>query len=254
MTIRLLPYPPSLRSGRKFEDEREMLRWVLERIFHSSRRDVHLVDVSPQDQLVLDAAMPLLRAACALADAIWAISRRRILETSYPLLRSLLEVWADFRLLLSPGSPADRAALMRLWAAHAIADYHEPTPGEIKAELTRLKKLLPEQFKVIESRRAKSKTGHWSGTGRKRLITEQCGPEYGKMYELLSWDTHPIVQVLLDVDTVKTEAGSMRRYAHRSPQGEVQAEVIPTTVHIIINMWNEFAAYFGKYSSRRGAA
>jgi hypothetical protein len=254
MTIRPLPYPPTLRSGRKFEDEREMLRWVLDRIFHPSRRDLYLVDVSPEDQLVLDAAMPLLRAACALADAIWVISRRNILETSYPILRSLLEIWAEFRLLLSEGSSPDRAALMRLWAAHAIADYHQPTPPEVTAELARLEKQLPEQFKVIRSQRARNKTGHWSGMGRKRLIAEQCGPEYGKMYELLSWDTHPIIQVLLDVEAVNTDAGSARRYTHRSPQGQVHTEVITTAVHVIVTMWNEFAAYFGKYSPRQGAA
>jgi hypothetical protein len=239
MAKRILQLPEEPR--RKFNDWVEVLSWVTRRLQSPSRRSLDASHLSSADQEVLETALILMRAGLAYGKGIQLVCRSKAAEAAYPILRSLLEIWAEFRYLMQPGGRHERVKQMRVAAGLAMMDLEGKGKGIIKEGVDHLEKIYPEAFAAVSTtRRKKGKTGHWSGGGRKDLIARMCGDFYGRLYQFLSWDVHPIVQVALD-----SAATSGRLHVgHRTDQSGVRERVCRTTVHIMYDMWNTFAREF----------
>jgi hypothetical protein len=197
---------------------------------------------------LLDASLSLIRAAAANAKAIYLISTRGVAEAGYPLVRSMLELWADHAILIA--SPDNRNLKrmkvhggLALTAPAWVDDHDKQKVREVLAAQ------FPDVYPSAESQWKRSRHGHWSGKGRRALIAEQCGEQYAQLYEFLSWDVHPVVQVYLDTSVAADR--SSRRIQHRTPQSELVDQTTTLAAHILRKMWNAAAQRFKPWAPKR---
>lgn len=101
-----------------------------------------------------------------------------------------------------------------------------------------LQKRLGAAFHSARTQMNKKPFAHWSGGSRKGVVEAQCGAVYGQMYEFLSWDSHPVIQVALDLQELDRKEGRYQ-LGHRTPQAEVASDHCMTATHILRDMWNE---------------
>lgn len=228
----LRPIPLHRRDKKKFKHAGEMLAWALDRYHYRRRQGLKVSTKNPATADRFIAMATLTRVAAGHAQAILAMSRKSVAESGMVNLRSMLEVWADFRLLANDpsGSTTEKAYL-----AGALALLHkEPSP---KVEAALKKKFGP-TFDAAAIQHKKSPYKHWSGAGRKAVVQAQCGDLYGTLYEVLSWDSHPVIQIALDIQALDAKAGKFQ-LGHRDTQHEVATQNCLVATHILRDMWNE---------------
>lgn len=231
------PIPGGRRDGTKFKNAGLMLAWVLER-FHYRRR-LGLTVSSMADQVAADrfiAMATLTRTAASHAQAILAMSRKGVAESGYVNLRSMLEIWADFRLLRNDTS---ERTFQSMYLAGALALVRKTPDATVERGL---QKRFGPAFHTAQTRMNKRPFAHWSGSPRKSVVGAQCGPIYEQYYELLSWDSHPVVQVALDVQELDREKGKYQ-LRHRVAQAEVATQNCLMATHILRDMWNELVKH-----------
>ena len=102
---------------------------------------------------------------------------------------------------------------------------------------------FPEEFPERKKKMEKQPFSHWSGRSRKSTVIAQCGEVYGKLYEILSWDSHPVVQIVLDFEAVEPKRGRIH-VRHRESQHIVATNNCTVAAHIIRDMWNELHERF----------
>jgi hypothetical protein len=157
----------------------------------------------------------------------------------------MLELWADFRMLLADNG---RTSLSRMYVSGALALTRKA--GATAAEIhSVLHQALPEVIADVQRLHRRRPYAHWSGKGRRQAIADACGPQYADLYEFLSWDTHPVVQILLD-GTVMSAQPTRAAIRHRTPQADVAKRNCLTAVDIITDMWNSLCARVGSYAAR----
>jgi hypothetical protein len=236
--------PEKHRGKKRFSKPREVLRWQLRLLQTSSRRHLHFKEMPDEEQEIFAGAMTMMRAAAANGKAILAAIQYGVAEAGYPLLRSILELWANSSILLRDKTPRT-VRLMYVSGSLALLGHKYAQGPEADQVVAQLRKTFPEEFKIAEERRKKGKYKHWSGRGWKEVIIAECGEANGLLYEGLSWDSHAILQIVLDVNK---NAGPHLQTRHRSPQADVERDVSIATVVILRTMWNSLAARFSKYS------
>jgi hypothetical protein len=213
-----------------------MLAWVLER-FHYRRRlglTVSTADPVAADRFI--AMATLTRTAVSHAQAILAMSRKGVAESGYVNVRAMLEIWADFRLLRNDTS---ELTFQSMYLAGALALLRKTPDASVERGLQRR---FGAAFQTAQTRMTKRPFAHWSGSPRKSVVEAQCGPIYGHYYELLSWDSHPVVQVALDVQELDRKEGKYQ-LRHRVAQGEVVTQNCLMATHIVRDMWNELVKH-----------
>ncbi|MHB1068387.1 MAG: hypothetical protein ACYC1W_00815 [Gemmatimonadaceae bacterium] len=231
---RVRAIPAGKRKKRKFRGPKELLAWVLRRVHYRRRKEFHIKESDPGvDHLF--AMLTLIRVATGHAEAVLACTRRGMAEAAYVNLRAMLEVWADFRIVArDPSGAAFRQ--MRIAAGLALLRREPDAAAEAK-----LAKQYAAEYSATKAAIKKKPYSHWSGRGRKQVVGEECGASYGTMYELLSWDAHPVVQVLLDIDELKPGTKEFR-IGHRISQADTAKLTCVQAAHILREMWNELAA------------
>ena len=230
------PIPDGRRDGEKFDDAPAVLAWVLRRL--DGRRKsvrVSVPDKEGTDRVI--ALFALLRAASSHAKAILAATRRGVAEAGIANLRAMLELWADFNLIF--GDRTGSAQRLMYVAGGLALLAREPNP-DTEDELARR---FPAEYPVVKKRLSRNAFGHWSGKGRKAVVVQYCGAAFGRAYELLSWDVHPVLPGVLDVEFLDGDAGHFQM-RHRLPQAEAARDNCILAAHIVRAMWNALASEF----------
>lgn len=230
------PIPAGPRDGKKFRNPIEMLAWTLDRFHYRRRRglQVSMDDVVAADRFI--AMATLTRTVASHAQAVLATSRKSVAESSYVNVRSMLEIWADFRLLRDDVT-AQTFESMYLFGALALLRKN-PDPNVEQ----HLRQKFGRTFETVQAGFDKKPFAHWSGAARKAVVQSQCGSIYGDYYELLSWDSHPVVQVALDMEAVNPHEGQYQ-LRHRIPQEDVITQNCTMATHILRDMWNDLVKH-----------
>lgn len=147
-------------------------------------------------------------------------------------VRAMLELWADQRLV---HADTTGGAARQMYVAGALALARKDASRRAEE---RLREKFPVEYGIVSGHRPYS---HWrTGGGRKKAVEDACGAEYANLYEFLSWDSHPVVQLALDVH-VRSDAAGKYRIMHRIPQRDLARDMSVTAAHIIRDMWNSLA-------------
>lgn len=213
-----------------------MLAWTLKRFHHRRKQGLKVSGKDPVAASRFVAMATLTRVAASHAQAILALSRRSVAESGFVNLRAMLEAWADFRLL---SRDASAATYEQVFLAGALALLRKNPSTAVEADL---RKRFGAAYDAAADKMKKKPFAHWSGAGRKAVVAAQCGADYGNYYELLSWDSHPVVQVALDVQAIDPKAGKYQ-LGHRTPQDEVATDNCVQATHILRDMWNELTKH-----------
>ncbi len=232
------PIPAGRRDGRLFDDAAAVLAWILRWIDRRRRSPIRVNIAATDNRDRVLALFMLLRTVSSHGKAVLAASRRGVAEASQANLRAMLELWADFNYIRADKS-GEAYRLMAVAGAFALMR-RQPDAAVEAAMQAR----FPTEFAAVKARLEKRAFAHWSGKGRKAMVETYCGPAYGPLYEVLSWDVHPVLPGLLDVAVVDEATGEFR-LQHRQPQGQVSEEVCLTAAHIVRAMWNDLAADYG---------
>lgn len=209
-----------------------MLGWTL-RCFHYRRKQG--LKVAAKDPVAADRFIALAtftRVAAGHAQAILAACDKSVAESSLVNMRAMLEVWGDFQLIAKDPTGA---AMQRAYLAGALALLKKQPDAKVAKEL---KSMHGAAYDDAETQIAKRPHGHWTGKGRRTVIAEQCGKQYGDYYELLSWDCHPVVQVALDIEPIGPHCGRFQ-LGHRDSQYAVATQTCVQATHVLRAMWNE---------------
>ena len=246
--------PKGLRSGKKFKDDRHILGWLIERLQDPGRKDLYFNRLSAHQDALLETATGIFRSELSYAKGIYVLSGREDADSAIPIVRSLLELWADFKYLLKPEEP-DRVSRVRIWGAlvilHRLKPGQPPNP-DVQSAVHSMRRSEPALFASVEKQYEKNPMGHYSGKGRKRLITEVCGDDSGHLYEFLSWEVHPITQGLIDVTTHRAEGGArVRRFVYRQEREKLARFVCAPAINVLSDSWSVFVKTFGSHGRPR---
>jgi hypothetical protein len=236
--------PEGLRSGELFKDGTELLSWTLQRIRYRIRTPFEMKprDTEAANRYVGLAA--LLRANLANAHGVLAVARSEAPESAYPILRSMLELWADFNLAMRDETGANYRKMVV--AGAIVAARLMPSSKKTTDMLGALERDLNAEFSEVSVRLGRRPYAHWSGMSRHKAIAEACGDQFSRMYEVWSLDTHAIVQVVFDREWMKEGSSSGTVTArHRRPGPVVARDVTLSAAIIIRRQWNALADYRG---------
>jgi hypothetical protein len=230
--VSLRPIPAGRRDKKKFKNAGEMLAWTLDRFHYRRRQGLKLALRDPVAANRFIALATFTRVAAGHAQAILAMSRKSVAEAGFVNVRAMLEIWADFRLV---AKDASARTFERAYLAGALALLRKSPDAKVESAL---RSRFGASFDEAVAQSKKSRFGHWSGGGRKGVVAAQCGDMYGDYYELLSWDSHPVVQVALDFQAAEKKPGRFQ-LGHRESQHAVATQNCVMATHILRDMWNE---------------
>lgn len=240
--------PKGLRGGKKFKNDRHILGWLIERLQDPGRKDLYFDRLSVYQDDLLETSTGIFRAETSYAKGIYVLSGREDADSAIPIVRSLLELWADFKYLFQSEAETDRVARVRIWGTlvmlYRLKPGQLPNPA-IQSAADSLRKSDPTLFASVEKQYKKNPNGHYSGKGRKRLITEVCGEDWGQLYEFLSWEVHPITQGILDVTTHRSEGSRVRRFVYREDRQKLARFVCAPAINALSDSWSVFVKTFG---------
>lgn len=226
------PHPSAIGEPKgRLKDGPAVLSWVLARLQYRLRSGVGINVRDKTGTERVTAGLTLTRAAAAHGYAVLAAARARVPEASMTNVRAMLELWADQRLV---HADATGGAARKLYVAGALALARK---DESRRSEERLRERFPDEYGAVSRLRPYS---HWTGGGRKKAVEDACGAEYANLYEFLSWDSHPIVQLALDVHA-RSDAAGKYRIMHRIPPRDLARDMSVTAAHVIRDMWNSLA-------------
>lgn len=226
---------PIGKPQKKLRDSPEVLSWVLTRLRQRRLKGVELPDTDLHFVRRISALVILMRAAASHAKAIRATARLGVAESGIVNLRTMLELWSDFRLIAGDRT---NGKLREMYVAGALALLRKSPNAAVEASV---EQEFPEEFAMVKARLAKKPFGHWTGGSRKAEIAKSCGSLYGDLYEFLSWDSHPILQIVLDLQTIDSSKGRFEA-RHRVDQHQVARTNCTHAAHIVRDMWNALCA------------
>ena len=229
--------------AKELPDGPAVLTWVLARLRHRRKLGVSISGEDRDFVQRITGLLTLFRAASAHAKAIRAATAVGVAESGLVNLRAMLELWGDFCLVARDQS---NVHWREMYVAGSLAMLKKRPDPALEARVARA---TPAEYATVSRRFARRPFGHWSGGGRKKIVAENCGTVYGDLYELLSWDSHPIVQVVLDVQKLENSIGRFE-VRHREDQHAVAGDQCVQAAHIVRAMWNALCAEVNEHRAR----
>lgn len=202
---------------------RERLCWLTAEI-RGRTSPLLVANIADEDLPLLEVTAGLLRCCLEATEGVEALLTAGRYEAVFPIERAAWEIWSEFRFLIGRESRKRDAVKVEV---NAILEVIETLPKIDKGaapddllqrneELLRLREgAYPELVAEVRGQR-KKKQFHWSGQRRTDVF---AATETDRLvYSLLSWEAHPVMGILRDVKTQRTDGGIELRFA--SPASE----------------------------------
>jgi Family of unknown function (DUF5677) len=234
-----------------FESEGERLAWLfgeVERFASNSR--VSLCD--PADIEVFHVTASWLARCTEMAKAISVLAHNELHASTGVVLRSLWELWIDWRYLLKVGDRRLNAAKVLLNAQIAALDFVDAHASQFEeGYLQKLHQNVaefeaghPEVSAQVRKQRSK-KQFHWSGltfSQMERLLAPEA-----TVYGQLSWEPHSTVTTIRDVSLDVEDSDAFFRF------GQTEEAIRPEFMlfsagGVLFFVYNDFARLWGLQS------
>jgi hypothetical protein len=238
--------PRGRRNGVPFDDLAELLSWLIARLTDPCRTHLQFSVSSAEEQARLETSLGLVRAQLVHARAAHRLSRTDDSEAAYPIVRTMLEIWAELAYLNEEGSTDERVWGHRAWALLVARDGSDRPIPEIVDAVEVFAQQYPLVFERIQVRYRKNWAGHFSGLGRLRLIRTYCDESAARAYSWLSCSTHPLVQGLAHVPYANAPIGGQLLVSHFRPLGAGRLDIATFAVHSLSEAWFVFHRAFGR--------
>lgn len=181
------------------------LRWLLSWIDAQVQQAKPALP-QPDDVEVLVIATSWLRLALDYSRGIHELIEADQSAAAMPIYRALIELWAELDYLLLHGDPIENATRVQftsLLELHHFFSKPEHANAQslevITTYLQEMERLHPRLSAEIRGARRKGRY-HWSGLSRSGLIKAVGDDHFRELYSILSWDAHPTIHVLRDVE------------------------------------------------------
>jgi hypothetical protein len=235
-----------MKDGRPFDDERQLLGWLLARLAAPSRSHLDFTKASDEQLFSHGAVAPLFRAQMQYGRAVYRLSGLKLSEAAYPICRSMLELRAEITYVLGGSPSIDRALASMLWLILALQSPPGQAWPELRSAANDLRKHDPVLFAQISSRFKSKPFGHHSGMGWTKLVATYCGARGRSQYGFLSLHTHALAQGATNVEYSTHGMLTTRRYHQARPESKARSDVCLLAVDILTGTWDAIvAAYSG---------
>lgn len=237
--------PSSFRHGRPFDDERQLLGWLLARLRAPSRTSLSFVGVPDDLRTLLGVSIPLLRAQQQHARAVYRLSGLGVAESAYSICRSMLELRAAHAFLLETAPSPERAFLSSIWSLLVVQSPPGRPTREVTKALSAAKSADPALYKTVADRFAKRPFGHCSGMGWTKLVSKYGGNNAAYEYGYLSWHTHVIAATAADVRQQIARNYRTTTFTQFHPEHLMSQDVCLHAINLLHGVWLDFHRVFG---------
>lgn len=252
----MIPALPSRpRNTDAFEDERHLLRWLVARLESPSRSDLSFRGLSESQDYVLGVVAPLIRMQLIHARAVLTLVSAKTAEAAYPIVRTMVEIWAEIAYLLQQPLALERSLGSQAWTLLCLMHPPAADSPEVREAAVALRDAFPTDWCRYETRFNQRRTQHHSGQGWSALVRTICGEDVHRLYGVLSWHSHSIAASVSDVQYQDLDGGRTRRTFNQArPEAAAAIDVCTFAVRALHASWAAFEKEYGALGTPRARA
>jgi hypothetical protein len=234
----------------RFYSERDRLAWLVDALGAHFERDWRPAGVTGHNVGVLMAASAWIRLALSYTKTVHLLIEGDVPDAIGPTERALVELWVDFSYLLEHGDAAENAVRVEIASvlelrAEAMTQGHQVNSEAVEGaerQYERLRRQHPALLASIVADRI-ARRFHWSGMTRTAIGKAVLGPEYKRLYGLLSWEAHAVMTAIRDyhVDVARGQL-TFKPFESTHTLAESAAYRVGG---IMYRMYNVYTDYFG---------
>lgn len=235
--------PSTRRNGEPFDDEFHLLSWLIARISAPCRTRVAASGLTIDELAQAETTLGLLRAQIVHARAASRLTKTADREAAYPIVRTMLEIWAEIAYLNEAGLNPDRVWASRLWPL-LVMDAARSMP-EITASIEAFRETHPAAFEATTRQFKRSKHGHFSGQGRRALVERFCDETSAWYYSFLSMCTHPVMQGSAHAEYANLPNIGEGTIEFFRPAAAADLDIALVAIRSLLDSWRKFFRVFG---------